>query len=158
MGTVSKVSPGSRHRKTTVPLDLRGAMASSRRGRPPPQATTSPSRRASSSATPRSSSRKRSSPWAAKISGMLRPSRAAIRASVSTSSRSSRRESRPPQVVLPQPIIPIRIMFFILSHRPARRNTLRRRPPCNCPAPGNPRPSGRAPAAPRPCPGRPGRR
>src|SRR5262245_18960086 len=84
-------------------------MRPSRHGVPPPVAITSPALSLRLSSVSASSWRNRASPASRKISGIERPSAAAIISSVSTKQRPRRRASRRPQTEFPAPMNPTRI-------------------------------------------------
>src|SRR5262245_41948451 len=84
-------------------------MRPSRHGVPPPVAITSPDLSLRLSSVSASSWRNRASPASRKISGIERPSAAAIISSVSTKQRPRRRASKRPQTDFPAPMNPTRI-------------------------------------------------
>ncbi len=120
-------------RKTTR---SRGERAETLRGTasaPPPVETTQSARPARALTASCSRSRKRASPYSAKMAGIAMPASASISASRSAYSIPSRRASRVPTVVLPQPMKPQRMMLFMAfapsaaGTRPSPRRSFPRR-------------------------------
>src|SRR5574342_320470 len=93
----------------------RASTRPSRQGSPPPVAITSPRLSASSRTTSSSSARKCASPFSANISGIERPSAAAIMSSVSTKQRPSLMARMRPTEDLPAPMKPTRITLSAIS-------------------------------------------
>jgi len=102
-----------RSMNSTTPFWRRARTFSVRFTAPPPQESTSPFSLPKRAICAASFARKPSSPSAAKISGMLRPSALTISSSRSTSGLPSCFASRRPRVDLPQEGIPTRAMFSV---------------------------------------------
>ena len=111
---LAQISSMERSRNTRMPLRRREMTFFRDSTAPPPVAMTKPSWLLSCSSTWLSRERKPRSPSWAKIWEMVRPVVPSISSSQSTKGRPSCWANICPAVVFPQPIIPMRIIFFML--------------------------------------------